>query len=138
MENSIRHEGIVVKVENGLVRVKILQTSACAACKVAAHCHTAEAKEKVVDVTGLADTSRWHEGDTVVVSTKAGMAGKALLVGFGLPLLLMLLTLVVAMAARCSEGLSALLMIGVLVPYYAVVWLCRHRLARTISFQIEG
>ena len=137
MENPIRHDGIIESIEAGHVQVRILQTSACAGCKVAAHCTTAEAREKLIDV-GVTDSSHWQVGQQVVVTTESTMAGRALLIGFGLPLLLMLLTLVVAMAARCSEGLSALLMIGVLVPYYAVVWLCRHRLARTISFQIEG
>lgn len=137
MENSIRHDGIIEQVSEGHIRVRIVQTSACAGCKVAAHCHTAEAKDKVVDVMGVADARRWKVGDAVVVSTASSMAGRALLIGFGLPLLLMLAVLVATMAAGCSEGMSALLMIVSLVPYYIIVWLCRHRIARDITFKIE-
>ena len=137
MENQIRHDGIVESVENGHVRVRIVQTSACAGCKVAAHCHASEAKEKVVDVHVGGNASQWHEGQQVVVTTQSSMAGKALLIGFGFPLLLMLAVLIVLNTAGCSEGMTALLMLGVLVPYYITVWLLRQHIAREISFRIE-
>ena len=137
MENQIRHDGIVESVENGHVRVRIVQTSACAGCKVAAHCHTSEAKEKLVDVHVDKDTSRWHVGQQVIVTAQSSMASKALLIGFGFPLVLMLAVLVVLNTAGCGEGMTALLMLGVLIPYYIIVWLLRQHIARTISFRIE-
>ena len=65
------------------------------------------------------------------------MAGRALMLGFGLPLVLMLVVLIVAMAAGCSEGITALFMLGSLVPYYLLVWLLRDRIARQILFRLE-
>ena len=50
MSNKIRHEGVIDSIDEGCVHVRILQTSACAACKVAGYCNAAEAKEKIVDV----------------------------------------------------------------------------------------
>ena len=47
MSNKIKHNGVVDGVEDGCVRVRILQSSACSACKVAAHCNTSETKEKI-------------------------------------------------------------------------------------------
>jgi len=64
MNNKIRHSGIIDSIENSTVRVRILQTSACAACKVAAHCNASESKEKLVDVA-VADGSVRRVGDTV-------------------------------------------------------------------------
>ncbi len=137
MENAIRHDGIIETVEQGHVWVRIIQTSACTGCKVASHCTTAEAREKLIDVAAE-DTSRWHVGQAVVVTTQRSMAGKALILGFGLPLVLMIMVMVVAMVVGCSEGLMALLMLGVLVPYYLAVWLLRQRIACKISFKIEN
>ena len=138
MKNQIRHNGIVESVENGLVRVRILQASACASCKVAARCHTAESKEKiiVVAVDGC-QAFIWQKGQTVTVSTSGTTAIRALLLGFGVPLLLMLAVLVVAMIAGCREGTSALLMMASLIPYYICLWLLRDHIARSITFQIE-
>lgn len=136
---QIRHEGIVESVEDGLVRVRILQASACAACKVASRCHTAEAKEKIIDVAvDGSEAFRWQKGQTVTVGTSSAMAGRALLLGFGIPLLLMLIVLVVTLAAGGSEGMAALLMMASLIPYYIGLWLCRNLIARSISFHIES
>ena len=126
-------------VEEGLVRVRILQASACATCKVASRCHTAESKEKIIDVTVEGhEAFNWKKGQTVTVCTSGTMAGRALLLGFGVPLLIMLIVLVATLAAGCSEGMAALLMIASLIPYYIGLWLFRNRIARTISFQIES
>ena len=98
--------------------MRILQASACAACKVASRCHTAEAKEKIIDVTvDGREAFRWEKGQTVTVCTSEAMAGRALLLGFGIPLLMMLVSL---------------------VPYYIGLWFFRNRIARSISFQIES
>ena len=66
MSNRIRHEGIIDSIDEGCVHVRILQTSACAACKVAGYCNAAEAKEKIVDVFQT-DASAMKVGDTVTV-----------------------------------------------------------------------
>ena len=137
MDNEIRHEGIVEAVSDGLVRVRILQVSACNGCKVASHCRTAEAKEKIVDVDVSGSSRQWEVDQRVVLSTQNAMAGRAMLIGFGLPLALMLVVLVVSKLAGCSEGLSALLMLLSLVPYYIIVWMCRDSIARQITFRIE-
>lgn len=137
MEKQIRHEGIVESVEDGLVRVRILQASACAACKVAARCHTAEAKEKIIDVAvDGREAFRWQKGQAVTVCTSGTMAGWALFLGFGIPLLLMLAVLVGTKMAGSSEGVAALMMMVSLIPYYIGLWFFRSRIAHSISFQI--
>lgn len=135
MKNQIRHDGIVESVDERQVRVRIVQASSCAGCSVAAHCHAAEAKEKLVDVT--ADGRQWQVGQNVVVTTDRAVASKALLICFGLPLILMLVMLVVLKAVGSSEGTTALVMLGSLIPYYIIVWLMRGRIERKISFRLE-
>ena len=50
MRNKISHSGVIDRIDGGHVKVRIVQTSACAACKVAGYCNAAESKEKIVDV----------------------------------------------------------------------------------------
>ena len=66
MSNKIKHAGVVDGVEGECVRVRILQSSACSACKVAAHCNASETKEKIIDVMD-ADASHYQKGDQVMV-----------------------------------------------------------------------
>ena len=66
MSNKIKHSGVVDGVDGTTVRVRILQSSACRACKVASHCNASETKEKLVEVT-TSDASQYHVGDSVRV-----------------------------------------------------------------------
>ena len=136
MENSIRHEGTIESIAGRHIRVRILQSSACAGCKIASRCTASESKEKIVDVYDNGERT-FSVGDTVTVCTTGKMAGKALLLGFGLPLLLMLAVLCILLALGVDEGLAALGAIGILLPYYLALWLMRRRIADTITFYIE-
>ncbi len=136
-EKEIRHDGIVESVGNdGHVRVRITQTSACASCKIASHCNASESKVKIVDVYHC-EQAGLSVGDNVVVTTSQAAAGRALLLGFGLPLLLLLAVLGAMLMAGNDEGTSAITALAVLLPYYLVLWLCRDRIAGNISFQLE-
>lgn len=136
MDEKITHAGIVEQVDGGRVRVRIMQTSACAACKVAGHCNAAEAKEKLVDVF-TASASQWKVGDAVTVAASQQMATLALLLAFGLPLVIMLAVLLAVLSLTGREGLSALCALGSLLPYYGVLWLLRSRLQQRMAFWIE-
>ena len=118
------------------MRVRIVQTSACAACKVAGYCNAAESKEKTVDVL-VTDTSRWKVGDTVTVAASQQMATQALLLAFVLPLMILLAVLFVVLASTGREGLAALCGLAALLPYYGVLWLFRNRMQQRQAFWIE-
>lgn len=136
MEKSVRHQGVIEHIEGSHLRVRFTQQSACGSCQIAAHCTASESKVKVVDVY-QSDTDGLHVGDTVTVTTQMSMATKALLLGFGLPLVLMMVVMAAVKAAGGTDGWAAGAMLLSLIPYFLGVWLCRKAIARTISFQIE-
>ena len=136
MSNRIRHEGIIDSIEEGCVHVRILQTSACAACKVAGYCNAAEAKEKIVDVFQT-DAAALKVGDAVTVSTSGHIAAQALLWAFGFPFVLMVAVLVIVLWQTGNEGVAALSGLLTLIPYYGLLFLLRHRMRRKMSFVIE-
>lgn len=136
MSNKIKHAGVVDGVEGECVRVRILQSSACSACKVAAHCNASETKEKVIDVMD-ADASHYQKGDQVMVVADTAVGFRASLYGYLLPLILMVVTLVGALAATHSEGLAAVSALGILIPYYVLLFLMRNKLRNRLSFTLE-
>lgn len=137
MSTKINHVGIVDSISDGCVKVRILQTSACAACKVASHCNASESKEKIVDVMDVKDVSGLKIGDSVVVSASSGVVGHALLLAFGVPFLILMSVLVIALQVLPDEGLAALTAIGALAPYYALLWLMRDSIRQKLSFELE-
>lgn len=136
MSNKIKHAGVVDGVEGECVRVRILQSSACSACKVAAHCNASEPKEKIIDVMD-ADASHYQKGDQVMVVADTAVGFRASLYGYLLPLILMVVTLVGVLAATHSEGLAALSALGILIPYYVLLFLMRNKLRNRLSFTLE-
>lgn len=133
---EISHDGIIESIgSDGHVRVRITQMAACAGCKVAAHCNASEQRVKMVDVYHCG-ASGLSVGDNVVVVTSREAAGRALALGFGLPLLLLLLVLAALLFAGTDQGTSALAALAVLAPYYLLLWLCRDRIAGSISFKL--
>ena len=136
MTGKITHKGVVEKAGDGWVDVRILQTSACSACKVAGHCSAAESKEKTVQVsTGKSDN--YQPGDPVVVAMTSTNGRDAVILAFILPFVIMVAVLVACLLVTGNEGIAALAGIASLVPYYAVVYRCKDRLARKFSFVIE-
>ena len=137
MSTKISHSGVIESISEGCVQVRILQTSACAACKVAGHCHASESKEKIIDVLNAGDTSRLKVGDSVVVSASRDVANNALLLGFGAPFLLLVSVLLIMLQVVSDEGVAALAALSALLPYYGLLFLMRDRIKQKIAFSIE-
>ena len=135
MNNKIKHSGIVDHVEGHCVVVRILQSSACSGCKVAAHCNASETKEKLIEVTsGQADAYR--PGDHVVVAADASVGFRASLYGYLLPLAVMVIALVAVLSITRSEGAAALSALGILIPYYIGLYLLRGKIKNKLQFEI--
>ena len=136
MSTKISHSGVIEQIESDRVHVRIVQTSACAACKVAGYCNAAESKEKIIDVFCDTAAKNLHVGQQVTVTTSGTVAAKALLWGFGLPFILLVSVLAIVLLLTSSEGMAALCALAALVPYYFVLWLLRDRMRNELSFQI--
>ena len=123
-------------VAEGCVKVRILQTSACAACKVASHCNASDKKEKIVEVF-CDDAASYQKGQEVRVTASKQVAANALLLGFGLPFLLLMLILIVTLKLSGNEGVAAIAALASLMPYYLVLWLFKDRIRQRLAFALE-
>lgn len=123
-------------VAEGCVKVRILQTSACAACKVASHCNASDKKEKIVEVF-CDDAASYQKGQEVRVTASKQVAANALLLGFGLPFLILMLILIVTLKLSGNEGVAAIAALASLAPYYLVLWLFKDRIRQRLAFALE-
>ena len=60
-----------------------------------------------------------------------------LLLGFGIPLLLLIGVLLMVLRWTGDEGMAALASLGALLPYYIVLWLLHDSIGQRVSFQID-
>lgn len=135
---DVRHRGVVDEVGERYVKVRIVQTSACASCKIANHCTTSEMKVKTIDVYGVDDAEKYIKGQEVVVCASMDVARRALLFGFGIPLVLLVAVVALMLCFTGNEGLSALTGLLSLIPYYIILYVFRSKLQKKLRFWIEN
>lgn len=136
MADLIKHKGVVVKIDGSHVVVRIVQTSACAACTAKGLCNASESKEKQVDV--YETNPSYRIGEEVVVCGTTSMGMRAVLLAFGIPLLVLLIALFVTMRITDGDALvSALVALMALALNYLVIYLMRNKLEKNFSFMIE-
>lgn len=134
MVKRVTHEGTVVKVDGNNVFVRIVQTSACASCSLSRHCNSAESKEKMVVAQAGADSFR--VGESVWVSVSSSLGHKAVSLGFGIPLALLLAVVMAVCGLTGNEPLAALCGVGVLIPYYILLYVFRARIGDVLRITV--
>lgn len=132
----IEHEGVIEKISGNHIIVRILQQSACSACHAKGACTAADMKEKLVDISD--NSGLYREQERVVVSGRNSVGYKAVLWAFVFPLILPIGMLVLSTSVwHFNETEAALGSILVLVPYYFILYLLRHKMANTFRFSIK-
>jgi sigma-E factor negative regulatory protein RseC len=134
MSDRITHEGIIDHIENDTVFVRIISKSACAECHSKSMCGVSEMTEKLIEVKhkGLG----FKNGETVNVILDRSLGNKAVILGYFIPFLLLILTLIVC-SLFINELWSGILAIAVLVPYYLLLFAFKDKLSKTFYFRIE-
>ena len=134
MVERVSHEGTVVKVDGNNVFVRIVQTSACASCSLSRHCSSAESKEKTVVAQAGADSFR--VGESVWVSVSSSLGHKAVSLGFGVPLALLLAVVMAVSGLTGNEPVAALCGVGALIPYYILLYVFRARIGDVLRITV--
>ena len=136
MADIIKHRGIVEKVDGSHIVVRIVQTSACSACSAKGLCNASESKEKQIDVYEA--NPSYQIGEEVMVCGTTSMGMRAVLLAFGVPLLILVLALGVSMKLTGEDALlsSGIALVSV-VPYYIGIYFCKDKLNCIFSFTIE-
>ncbi|MBO6074385.1 MAG: SoxR reducing system RseC family protein [Paludibacteraceae bacterium] len=134
MEDSIRHNGIVERVDGEMAIVRIAQTSACAACHAAKMCMASESREKRIEARM---TEPLQVGDEVEVLVREQAGWLAVFLAYIIPFLL----LVAAVAgfdrmgwSEAKAGTGALISVAV---YYVILRLFRDKLQRKFTFWVR-
>lgn len=135
-EETVSHEGIVTKITDDELEIKILAQSACAACHAKSACGMSEQSEKILTVPRPKDKD-YVLMQKVNVTMAIGQGNKAAVLAYLLPIILLLAVLFVCLGVGLGEGLSALISIVALIPYYIVLYTQRDKLKRRFEYRIE-
>ena len=135
-EETISHEGVVTKITDDELEIKILAQSACAACHAKSACGMGEQAEKILTVPRPKGKD-FAIGQKVNVRMAIGQGNKAAVLAYLIPILLLLAVLFTCLGLGVNEGLAALISIVALVPYYIVLYLRRDKLKQKFDYIVE-
>jgi sigma-E factor negative regulatory protein RseC len=135
-EETISHEGVVTKITDDELEIKILAQSACAACHAKSACGMGEQAEKKLTVP-RPQGKDFALNQKVNVKMAIGQGNKAAVLAYLIPILLLLAVLFLCLGLGMNEGLAALISIVALIPYYIVLYLRRDKLKQKFDYIVE-
>lgn len=135
-EETVSHEGVITKITDDVLEIKIIAQSACAACHAKSACTMSDQTEKILTVPKPEGQDFQHLQKVKVVMA-IGQGNKAAVLAYLIPIILLLAVLFVCLGVGLSEGLSALISMAALIPYYAALYIKRDILKKKFEYRIE-
>ena len=134
-EKQVSHRGTIISIEEGNIKVEIINKSMCAACHAKGFCSAGDSKDKVIDVLYY-NNGEYTVGDEVEVVMRRSMGFKAVWISYVIPLAILLIFLLTLQGLDLTElqaGGCALLAVCL---YYVVIYLFRDKIADKFVFTI--
>ncbi len=131
----IKHKAFVKEVNGTTLTAIIENQSACASCHASGGCSMADVKEKEVEIEQF--RGQYKPGQEVSILLQESLGFKALLFGYLLPFILILVILIAMFTITGNELTAGFLALGILIPYYIMLYFFRGRLKKIFKFELE-
>lgn len=136
MEEKVCKEGIVRKMEGGKIWVEVVVSSACGGCAAKSLCNISEKKNELVEAVNVSGED-FSIGETVKIQMRQQLANKAVVLGYFLPFVILIVGLFGCYALTHIEWLSVLAGIGLTAIYYVILKLMDKRLAQQFTLYVS-
>jgi len=133
--DCIVKSGVVERIDNQVIYVKVLTTGACVSCHAKGACTSLDTSERLIEIdqTTAPDVK---SGQIIQVSMKNSNGNLAVVYGYVIPFLIVIISLLF-LISMTTEGIAGLLSIALLMPYYLILYLMKNRLRKRFMFTIE-
>ena len=136
MSSIATHDGTVVNISTGKVKVEMHVVSACSNCKGHEKCAFVDKADKIVEV----ETDQWQQyavGDSVIVSINESLGLLAVLLAYILPAILIVGTILILHITSISEALTATITLIVTAIYFLILYRFHDKLQKHFTFGIQ-
>jgi len=133
--SQIQHDGIIQKINEQSIDVSIISMAACTSCHAKGACSASDMKEKIVQVKPI-EGQEYQIGEQVTITIKQSVGTWAVLFGYVFPLIVVVTALIILTNIIEDEGIAGLISIAVLIPYYAILYITRKKMADNFEFKI--
>lgn len=135
-EKVITHPGIIRSIATDKAQVTILVNSGCASCQVKGACNVSEMDEKIIEVS-LPMGNTYVKGDQVVIEMAQSLGTWAVLFGYVFPFFVVFLSLIILSSMQLDQGITGLVSLGLLLPYYLLLYAMRGTMKKHFSYRIQ-
>ncbi len=135
MERNIRQCGIIESIDGNRARISTVRSSACDSCEANRTCKSGIKGNFYVDVCDER-LATCKPGDRVYIEMPTAAGRQAVLVGFGLPLIVFVATLLALHYCGVDDVMAAMWGIGALVVYYLIIYILRRRVDRHFTIRL--
>ena len=134
--SQIEHKGTVALVGRNFVRVDIEVMEACGSCASRKACAMGQGTTREIMVY-TDDAQNYSIGEVVNVLARQSLGLIAVLFCYVVPLVVLVGALAVAISLGCSEGVAALISLGVTALYFLLLAFLRKRISRKVVFTVN-
>ncbi|MEI3155356.1 MAG: SoxR reducing system RseC family protein [Odoribacter sp.] len=134
-KERVEHEGIVKSISAQTLEVQINSHSACAGCHAQGACGMSGMKQK--SITVRRPEGNFHIGDKVMVYASLSNAFYSVFIAYIMPSILILAAIFFLEKSGSSELYAAVISLILLAGYFIILYFCRNKIARKISFTVE-
>ena len=133
---EVTHTGIITAIKHNIVCVEIMQKEACCNCALKEAC-TQTTRQHIVDAE-CPNPLDYKVGQSVEVLISGRQAFIASLYGYIFPLILVIFSLFLGFIFTKDEIIAGLSGLGVLLPYYVLLWIFRSKLKEDLVIKIKA
>lgn len=130
---NIEHKGIVSRIDNNTVIVKIECASACGSCQAKGLC--GESADKFIEVP--LNNLDLEIGDSVTLQMSRDQGIAAVVLGYVMPFVVFIMILIITLQCGLSELISGLLSLVSIVIYYLCIYLFKRKIDKRFTLIIK-
>jgi sigma-E factor negative regulatory protein RseC len=134
-KDEVTHTGIVSSICDKGINVTIVVVAGCASCQIKGSCNMAEQADKELYIE--CDSNQFKTGQQVLVRLKTSQGMNALLLGYVIPLLIVIIALITLSALRLNEGVAGILSLATLAPYYLLLYLFKSTIKKKFTYFVN-
>lgn len=133
---QIEHKGRVAFVGRDTVRVAIEVNEACGSCASRKACAMGSSETREITIY-TDEAEHYSVGEEVNVGAQRRLGVTAVVLCYVVPLVVLIVALIVANVLGCSDGVAALIGVGAMAIYYALLALLHKRISKKVVFTIN-
>lgn len=128
-------EGIVTKIADDHVIVRMVRSSACSGCHAKGVCHSGDAKEELLTVTSYPQGLSVGDKVRILFSDTKGLV--AVVYAFVVPLIIIVIAVALMSHLGMGELKMLLSLLSFMVGYYLILSFFKKRFVKAFQIKIE-